>query len=625
MRGALKEVFVWWHETGLDLLPIRKEFLRYTSRYLLPDLWAGLNVSLLVFPQALVYALLAGLPIEYGLYGAIVATIVSAIFSGSRVLNLGPTNSTAVLLLSAFSACGIAAYNFTYFLPITLVLTGTFLLISAALNIASLVRYVSKSVILGYMTAVIVIMIVNQLHNALGFDLEIVQDGSITFLDITKATLLGLKNIHLCSLGIALLTFFLCWFWKKVAPHAPQIALVIFSLSLITYFLIKVCHCPISSLEKIYVTTWEASLQGFSWDNVSLMANTAFALSFICLIDGTTILKALAARMGQRANINQMVFGMGIANILCGICSGMPASGSLVRSSANYMSGAKTSISSLFCGLFCLLGIVCFGPFFNYIPKAGLSTLIILLGIQLFERHSIKVILRSNRSDACVFIITILASFLMPLNVSIFLGVFLSIIFFLRKAAVPEFFEFTYEDGQLRQNEIGHGGHQSELSIIHVEGNLFFASAELFRDQIREVCKRPQMKVIILKLRNAFYIDASCLLAIEELLRYMHSCHRQLILSEVGSSIYKVLKQSGLLEVLGEQNVFKDDLAHLNLSTSRAMKYAQTLVGQKDMVVRVFTQKTPATTVSRLQQSLKSFVNPIKRGFDTIRDITKKQ
>lgn len=621
MRRLFRSIAHLWKDTQLNLLPLARDIFKYRVGYLLPDLFSGLNVALLVFPQAMIYALLAGLPIEYGLYGAIVATMISALFSGSHVLNLGPTNSTAVVMLSSLTACGITFDRFTEVLPVVLVMTGGFLIIGACLNISSLVQFVSRSVILGYMSAVIIIMIVNQAHMALGFDLNIIQDEAITFFDILKATLIGIKDTDLSSVFVCIFVIFLYFFWKKFAPGGPIIALTIFTLSAVSYVFIQVFDIDIQVLDKVYASSWKVSLQGFTWDNVNTFAGTAFALSFICLIDGTTILKALAARMGQKANINQMVFGMGFANIFCGLCSGMPASGSLVRSSANYLSGAKTSLTSLFCGLFCLLGIICLGPFFNYVPKAGLAMIVILLGLGLFEKKSIKIILRTNRSGACVFITTFISSFLFPLNVSIFLGVLVSVALFLKKASIPEFCEYTCQDGDFTQIE-SNKNIQSELSIIHIEGNLFFASAELFRDQIREICQRPQLKVIILKLRNAFYIDATCLLALEELLRYMHANGRQIILSEVGKAAMQTLKRSGMYEIIGAKNIFKDDLNHLNESTSKAMKRAKFLMGQNEIVVRILTRNKPKDYWDKFKK-LKSLVAPLKRRSNNTLDKTR--
>ena len=614
-------VFRLWRETKLEMLPIAKDILCYRSDFLIPDILSGLNVALLVFPQAMVYALLAGLPIEYGLYGAIIATMVAALFSGSRVLNLGPTNSTAVVLLSALTACGLPFERFSEVLPLVLMMTGVFLLISACLNISYLVQYVSKSVILGYMTAVIIIMIINQIHTALGYDLKLVHDGTVTFFDILKATVLGLRETDIFSLFICVMVVGLFLFWKKFFPRTPIVAMTIFSLALIAYFLICFCHFPLKTLDNVYITSWQVSLRGFTLDNINSFSGTAFALSFICLIDGTTILKALAARMGRRPNINQMVFSMGMANLFCGVCSGMPASGSLVRSTTNFLSGAKTALTSLFCGLFCILGIVCFGPFFKYVPQAGLATLVVLLGLHLFDKKSLRIVLKSGHSDACVFFVTLFSSFIFPLNISIFLGIFVSIALFLKQASVPEFCEYTCDGDRLTQTVMGSGDLQSELSIIHVEGNLFFASSELFLDQIREVCRRPQLKVIILKLRNAFYIDATCLLAIEELLRYMSLHGRKLILSEVGPNVLKILMESGLYDIIGSDNIFEDNLKKLNESTGRALAHAQNLIGQGDVVVRILTPNNDISYLNRFKK-LRSFVAPLKRSFQKIKDIT---
>lgn len=613
----------FWRNTRLTFFPLCKELFRYKASYLSFDLLAGLNVALIAFPQAMVYALLAGLPLEYGLYGATIATFASAVFSGSRVLNLGPTNSTAVVMVSIFTAMGFAPNQFEQIMPIVLVMAGIFLLFGALLNVASVVQYVSKSVIFGYMTAVISIMIVNQIHNALGFDLHIMLDRSITFYDTLIATCRGLKEMSLSACLMSAFTVFIFYFWRLFSSRNSVVVLTIISVSLASWGMIHwFGYTDLQVLYPVYASEWKASFQGFSLDNVSIFASTALVLSFICLVDGTTILKSLTARMGEKSNINQMVFGMGWANIACGLCSGMPASGSLIRSSTNFLSGAKTSMASLFCGIFCLLGIIIFGPLFKYIPKAGLSTILILLGLDLFNKSAIRIVLRSNSSDACVFWITLISSFFFPLNISIFLGVFLSVALFLKKAAIPEFIEYKCEDGQEVQLE-EEGKLRSEISIIHVGGNLFFASAELFRDQIRTICKRPQLKVIILKLRNAFYIDATCLLALKELLQYMHSHGRQLILSEVGYEAIKTLKKSGLDQLIGKENIFKDDKQQTNMPTVQALKQAQKLIGQEEIVVRIVTSTTPTTNVSRFKSSWRSFITPIKKRFRNVHHTSK--
>ena len=592
--------------TRLSLFPLAGWLAHYRRSELLPDAFAGLNVALIAFPQAMVYALMAGIPVKYGLYGALLAAVATALFSGSRVLNMGPTNSTAVVLLSSFAALGISTDRYYLFGPCLLVLTGIFLVVGAFLNIASLVRYVSKSVIFGYMYAVITIMIVRQIHNALGFDLTFSDPAQQAFFDTLCATVAGLGKTDGTSLSMCILCIVLFYGWRKLFPCSPVIALTVLSLTITGIVLTRCFHVPLQTLRAVNIGDWHPSLLGFTGAHVRDLSGAALMLSFVALIDGTTILQTLSARMGKRCNVNQMVFGMGLANILCGLGSGMPASCSLTRSAANYVSGAKTAVASLFCALFCFLGIVIFGPFLNFIPKSGLSMLIILLGIGLFEKHSLKIILKADRADACVFAWTLLSAFLFPLHVAIFLGILISVALFLKKAALPTLHEIDREP-------VGaaHGNDAGEISVIHATGHLFFGSAEVFRDQIRTLCKRPQLKVIVIKLRRILYIDATCLLALEELLRYMRANDRRLILTEVSPQALEIFKRSGLYETVGADFIFLDDEEQTQQPTQVAIECARRIIGNGNATVRLPAQSPAVAHEDTLKKTATSSQKPL--------------
>ena len=592
--------------THLSLFPLAGWLARYRRSELLPDAFAGLNVALIAFPQSMIYALMAGIPIKYGLYGALLSAVATALFSGSHVLNMGPTNSVAVVLSGSFAALGISTDRYYLFGPCMLVLAGLFLVVGAFLNIASLVRYISKSVIFGYMYAIIAIMIVRQIHNALGFDLTLSDPAQHTFFDTLYATVVGLKETDGASLAMCMLCIVFFYGWRKLFPRSPVIALTVLSLTLTGILLTNCFHIPLQTLRIVRIGDWHLSTDGFTGAHIREMSGTALILSLVALIDGVTILQTLSARMGKRCNINQMVFGMGLANLFCGIGSGMPASCSLTRSAANCVSGAKTAVASLFCALFCFLGIVIFGPFLNFIPKSGLSMLIILLGLGLFEKHSLKVILKADRADACVFGWTLLSAFLFPLNVAIFLGILISVALFLKKAAVPTLREIARET--LRAT---HGNDTSEISVIHATGHLFFGSAELFRDQIRTLCKRSQLKVIIIKLRRILYIDATCLLALEELLRYMRANDRRLILTEVSPQALEIFKRSGLYETVGADFIFLDDKEQTQQPTQAALECARRIVGKENVTVRLLSQSSAIVREDTLKQTPTSSHKPL--------------
>ncbi len=607
---------------AIDLFPLRKSLLNYSKDNLKGDLKAGINVTLLTFPTAMAYALIAGLPIEYGLYGAMVGTIMGACFTGSHFVNLGPTNATAALLMSSFSTLYISTEKVPQYLPILALLVGCFLLLGAFLNVANLVQYISRSVIFGYVTAISIQLIANQTQNLLGYHLRLSDEGPTTLFDVCKQTFLQISEINWQALYFGLLTFIFYYSFKSRLRRWPYVALTIFVVSLIACFVSQFWPLSIQFLSAVDASHWKITMPNFSFDAISLMAGPAFGISFLCLLDGTTISKSLAARLGQKPDVNQVIFGLGISNIACGFLNGMPASGSLIRSALNYTSGAKTPLAGMFTGLLCFCGIICFGPLFHFIPRPALAAVIVCLGIELINRHAIGIIIASTRSDAVVFFITLIAGLLVPLNVAIYTGVFTSIVLFLRKAAAPEFHEYTFDEiGNLSEIPSKESSEHPEISIVHIEGSLFFAASELFRDQIRQVCERTSLQVIILKMRNALHIDATCIMSLEELLKYMQSKNRLLILAEVRPPVLKILKNSGLLYMIGVPNIFADNRENPTLSTAKALKYAKEKLGEPKPQIRIVTKEVKSSTpYAKVKASIRTLVNPLQKNIRKIKE-----
>ncbi len=282
---------------------------------------------------------------------------------------------------------------------------------------------------------------------------------------------------------------------------------------------------------------------------------------------------------------------MGMANIGCAFFSGMPASGSLTRSQLNDNSGAATPLSSLFNGLLVAAGALALGGSIRFIPQPVLAVLVICIGVSLFHRDQIRVVTSATKSDATVFFVTLVAALLFKLDTAIYFGVATSILLFLRKAAMPELVEYAFtEEGQLTQLEPDKERAMPEISIVHVEGDLFFGAAELFRDQMRRICADPNLKVVILKMRNARHLDASSVLALGELLRYMQDHHRVLLVSEVREDAMQIFRSSGMVALLGEENILPDEPTNPTLATAKALKRAVAILGTKDADISIYAK-----------------------------------
>lgn len=577
----------------LDFFPIRRSLTGYEGSYFKDDLRAGLNVALLAFPQGMAYALIAGLPIEYGIYGSAIAAIVGPVFAKSPLITLGPTNASSVMLLSAFASLGIVGEAMLGMVPLLIFLVGLFILIGAYFKVANLVQYISRSVITGYITAAAFLIISNQVPKSLG--LELVSKGA-TFYESVLLTMQSIQTVEWATVIVSLLTAILFFTLNKHYKTLPNVAICLVTVSMLTEWLVQPAYNALSGREAqiqfltgINAENWSFQAPQFSLSGVQMLASPALAIALLCILEGISIGKSLAAKTGARLDANQAMFSIGMANVGCAFFSGMPASGSLTRSSLSASSGGRTVLASSISGMVVFMGAFTLGPLTQYIPQCALAVLVIAIGLSLINKHAIRIVTVTTKSDAIVFGLTFATGLIMPLDSAIYIGVGTSIVLFLKKVAHPEMIEYTFkDDGQLAQMDQSEQRSIPEVSIVHVEGELFFGAADLFRDQMRRICEEPNLRIVVLKMRNAHHMDATGVMALEELLRYINEKGRYLILSEVKSDMLRVLQKSGLLETIEARNIFTDEPGNPTLSTARALKRAKEHLGDSEANVSIY-------------------------------------
>lgn len=577
--------------------PLKDGLRGYTRSKAKSDLRAGLNVALLAFPQGMAYAAIAGLPIQYGIYGSAIAAILGPILSGSRFIILGPTNATSVLIFASFLSLGIVAQeDMVSIISLIVMLSGVFLILGAILRVASLIQYISRSVVTGYITAAAIYIIFNQLKKALGFEITLPQ-GS-TFFTVIWLTVKSLPLTHWPTLIVSILTAGVFWGLQRWFKHLPNVAitLVLMSAAAFGFNLLletQSLDTAIRTLSAIDATQWGISVPAVSGELISSVASVSLVIAFLSVLEGTSIGKSLASRAGQKLDSNQEILGMGFANIGCALLQGMPASGSLTRSQLNWDSGAASPLASIISGCLCAAGAYALGPYIKYIPISVLGVLVISIGLSLINRHVIRVVWNATGSDRIVFIVTFAAALFIRLDFAIILGTGTSILLFLRKAAQPELTEFTTdEEGTLSPVEKRKQINAAEISIVHVEGDLFFGASEIFRDQMRRVCGKPNLKVVLLKMRNAYHLDATSVLALEELIRYMREQGRVLLVSEVREDALRIFSNSGLIEIIGEENIFPEIPSNPTLATAKALRRGMQFLGTKDADVHIYLGKS---------------------------------
>lgn len=586
MNFSLNKQYENWKP--IALLPLVPQLKGYSAAKFADDLRAGFNVAVLSFPVNMAYALVAGLPISYGIFSGIIASIIGLLFCRSVYITFGPSNATAVMLLSSFAAGGFMTEAARIqALPNILLMVGIFMIAMSLFKLTFFISYISRTVIIGHITSSALLIVANQMRNLLGFKYA---EGlePITLVDTVKATVLSIGDTKPESVMIALATLAIFLPLKKLAKKLPAEGITLILVAAICYVAVEHFGVNIDRLTAVKVSSWGLSAPDFDAVGLKESASCALAITLLATIEAFSIGKSLASQRADRLDTNQEIFALGAANAACAFTSSTLSSGSLTRSTLAVNSNARTTLFNLFTAIFTVLAVLLFGTAVEYVPKATLALIVVYTSVTLIKPAVIKIALKSTWSDAIVFLSTFFVGVFATLDDAIFTGVAVSILFFLRKASEPEVVEYSIsDDGGLEKIRDKKVHSDAEVSIIHVEGNMFFGASDVIQNQIRRVAGEPTLKVLILKLRNAINFDATSVLDLEELNRRMKASGRVLMLCEVREPIMRVLEKSGLRGKIGADFVFENDEENPTLSAARAIRSAQKYITKGGVSVYV--------------------------------------
>ena len=541
------------------------------------------------------YALVAGLPIHYGMLSSSLAVFLGAVFGGSRFITLGPTNATSVLLFAFFAGHGFVGFdgqvdkNGLRLLPWIVGLTGIILTLAYVFRLSYMVKFISRTVVTGYITAAACLIIANQTKHIIGIPPPGDHSAS-SFPGMVKHLFLHIGDLSLPAVAISLSTAIIYIFLNSRFKILPNVALTLVISSLIGVILSTHgwMFSTLSSFESNFVLI-DPNSKNLFFDYWQEILWVSVALSLLCLLEGLSIGKSLASRVGDRIDTNKETLSIGLTNIGCSLLTCMPASGSLTRSSLNIQSGASTRNSNIYTGLLVLVGFFLLGRTVEFIPLASLATLVLFIGFSLIKGRQINIVSRSTKSDAITFWVTLSFGLIFSLQIAVFVGVITSILFLLKKVSRPELEEQGYnEHGELEPLSEKTRSIQPEVSIVHVEGVLSFAAADLFYEQMRRVGDSKNIKVLILKLLHAHHLDATSVMVLEELDEYLKEKNCHLLLCELRRDLFKILKNSGLLYRMNRNNIFPYTASNPTLSTAKAIKRAKILIKGLDARVTIY-------------------------------------
>ena len=524
------------------------------------DLIAGITGTIIVIPQAVAFAMIAGLPPVYGFYTAIVTPIIAALFGSSYHLISGPTTAISIVVYSTLVKFVNPETDLEGFISLALVLTflaGFFQLVMGILRMGKLVNFVSHSVVIGFTAGAGILIAFKQLKHVFGID---VPQGS------TIPATLNYIGVHFLEtnwyvFGVAIATLIIAliikFFIKPISRYYMLIAMILGSVIAI---LLGGNANGIETVGQIPSNLPPFRMPDLSFKNINALSSGAMVLALLGLIEAVAIGRAIALHTHQKIDGNQEFIGQGVSNLVASFFSSYAGSGSFTRSGVNHQAGAKTPMSAIFASLFLIIVLLLLANYASYLPKAAMGGIILLVGYNLIDFHHIKQVYKSSGRELLILLITLIGTLFFDLEFALLAGIITSFFFYMERTSKPNIATLGLTENHKFINILRDPNAKecSNLKVIRIDGSLYFGSIEKIEDFFAKLYKENKVKHVLISAEGINFIDlAAAEWLTNEILKWQKN----------GGGIYitglklvsqDVLKKGGFIDKMGQQIFFKD-------------------------------------------------------------------
>ena len=545
---------LWLHK----LLPMLHWWPMVNRSSIKADLLAGLTGTIILVPQAVAYASIAGLPPEYGLYTAIVPVIVSALFGSSWHLVCGPTAALSIVIFATLSPLAEPASSAYIQLVFSLTfMTGVMMLAMGLARLGFLVNFISHSVVIGFTTGAAVLIATSQLKNFFGVSAP----ASASFIETLTLFANQLPSTNPFALSVGAVTLLAGAGTRKYLPKVPHMisAMLIGSLYAALLQAIFGSATGIATVAAIPRSLPPWSLPGLSVQTLRDLAPIALALTLLSLTEAMAIARSIALKSGQRIDSSQEFVGQGLANLLGSFTSSYVSSGSFTRSGVNYSAGAKTPLASVFSALFLVLTLLAFAPLVRLLPIASMAAILLLVAYSLIDIQHIKTIVRTSRAESAILFSTLLATLFLQLEFAIYVGVLLSLMVFLERTARPSVRNAIPAPGENSYHFIAQTTEPDccQLKMVFIDGAIYFGAVDHVQRHLRAIdAVRPSHKHLLLLAPGINFIDSAGAELLAQEARHRRLIGGGLYFHRLQPPVVEVLERAGYLQEIGPENLF---------------------------------------------------------------------
>ena len=541
-----------------SILPILEWLPNYKKEWLKNDVFAGITVGVMLIPQGIAYALIAGLPPIYGLYTAMVPQLVYAIFGTSRQLAVGPVAMDSLIVAAGVvTLAEIGTDRFIEFAILLAFIMGILQVLFGVFRLGFIVNFLSKPVISGFTSAAALIIGFSQLNNLLGVSL----DRNNRLQDLLFEAYHHLNEIHWLTFTIGALSIICIVLIKKYFQKIPA-ALLVVVLSIVIAKTFQLDQLGVSIIGEIPKGLPEFRMPLFDKKTIIDLFPIALTLSFIAFLEAISVAKAIEAKHPEyKVKPNQELIALGMGNFLGSFFQTYPATGGFSRTAVNEQSNAKTPLASLVSALIIALTLLFLTPLFYYLPKTVLAAIIMVAVFGLLDFKIPKQILKFSKRDLVILNVTLIVTATVGIKEGIFIGVVLSLVMLIYKSTKPHIAvlgnvpntHFYRNQNRFRDVEI-----DDEILIIRFDAQLHFANTTYFKDKLQEfsIQKGKQLQLLIIDGESITSLDSSAIYALIEILDYFNNKKVTIAFTGLIGPVRDKMIASGFMEKANEDLFF---------------------------------------------------------------------
>ena len=540
---------------------------RHTVRQ---DFFSGLTGAIVVLPQGVAFAGIAGLPPQYGLYTAMVPAIIAGLLGSSHHLISGPTTTLSIVVFATLAPLAEPASQPFIVLALTLAfLAGLIQLFLGLARLGAVVNFVSHSVVVGFTCGAAILIASSQMKHLLGIPLP---SGS-SFLETWTSLMARLPEINPYTLAVGMTTLLTAILIERFLPRLPDMLLAMGVGSLLAAMLGATEHA-IALVGPLPSNLPPLSLPNISFDTVRTLSSGALAIAVLGLIEAISIARSIALKSGQRIDGNREFIGQGVSNMVGSFFSAYPSSGSFTRSGINHRSGAKTPLSAVFAALLLMVVLLFVAPLAAYLPIAAMAGIILKVAYKLIDFHHIKTIVRLTKPGLAVMSATFFSTLFLELEFAIYAGVLLSLSIYLSRTSHPKVVSRVPNPTSPWRTLTTDPTFPEcpQLKIVRIDGPLFFGSVGYVEEALEALRKNnPDQQCLLMVGSGINFVDLAGLETLVHTSQGYRESEGHFFLLDVQDQVCGMFRKSGYIDSIGREHIFPSTKEAITTIVSRYM------------------------------------------------------